>query len=664
MKLTQNLLQILKKASLATTALTTSLLPIKAQQINLNTVEVQSTRIELNELDLPKQIIVITAEQIAQMPAQSISEVLAYAASIDVRNRGVMDAQADISIRGGSFDQTLILVDGIKMNDPQTGHHAMNLSVAKSQIERIEIIPSGAARLYGAGAFAGAINIITKKERKKELTQEGVEGMHGLFGINTYFNYPTRLGSRSFALNYLRHDGFMKNTDFQNFGFQYKQYWKYKKSQWEAQVGYNQKAFGAQAFYSTRYPFQYEQTRMLTGNAKWKWASDKLSQKVQLYYRGHSDRFELFRQGDGWYQRSNDYFVNSENDTAKFAPGVYYRNHNFHIGQSAGAEYAATYALSKSSRIHFGWESRYESVMSNVLGESMEDRKFFFADSEAFFTAFASRVNHSAYFDYLKQWNKWSLSGGLTLNFNTDFAPAWLPGAELLYKINTKSRAWIGYNQSFRLPTYTDLYYRIGGAQGSILLQPEYAQTTEIGYRYMNSKIQWNISAFTRLGSNLIDWIVTQEEPDLLQAANLTEVWAFGYDSRLSIATGNKYVKNITLISQWQDLQSYQEGFTSLYALDVLQHKHGAIFNLLIYKNLTLNIATRYESRKGSFRNFDNQVIAYPDVWLLDAKIAWTKTKLEIYAEGLNLLDQQYFNRGNIPMPGVWIRGGFIIKII
>ena len=634
-----------------------------AQNTELKEVQVSATRIELNEADLPKQVIVITAEEISRMAANSVSEVLEYAAGLDVRNRGVMDAQTDISIRGGSFDQTLILVDGVKMNDPQTGHHAMNLSLSKEQIERIEIIPSGAARVFGAGAFAGAINIITKKADKPSLRIEGIGGMHGLVGGNILLAQPSNKGGQTLAINYLQHKGFMENTDFQNLALHYKKYWTHGRSDWEFNTGYNQKAFGAQAFYSTRFPYQFETTRMANASLSWKQSSNKFQQRALAYYRAHSDRFELFREGEDWFQRQGGFLINSAGDTAQFGPGSYYMNHNFHIGQSAGLEYSATYKMGKHSKLNTGLEVRYESVLSNVLGEVLENPRSFFLDNDAFFTVAANRINHAYYLDYLYEKNRWIFSTGITLNANTDFAPAWLPGAELLYKVSNKSRVWASYNQSLRLPTYTDLYYRIGGAQGSIDLQPEFAQTWELGYRYQNQKIQWNIAAYTRLGQNLIDWIRPDDQPDVLQAANLTEVWAYGYDSRLRIKLPYKHLPYIIVGSQWQDLRNFQEGFTSIYALDVLTHKHSLQTHWIIHKNLSLNLGARFESRKGDFIDFDGLVQNYPDAWLLDAKLSYKKSKWEAYLEGLNLLDQQYFNRGNIPMPGIWLRAGMVAHI-
>ena len=106
---------------------------------------------------------IITAKDIKHLPVQNVNELLAYVSGVDIRQRGPMGTQADIGIRGSTFDQVLVMVDGVRMSDPQTGHHQMNLPVPLQMIERIEIIRGTAARRYGLNALGGVVNVITKK---------------------------------------------------------------------------------------------------------------------------------------------------------------------------------------------------------------------------------------------------------------------------------------------------------------------------------------------------------------------------------------------------------------------------------------------------------------------------------------------------------------------
>ena len=132
----------------------------------LDSIVITSARIELPFKENSRTIDIISRADIKQSAATNITDLLQQVAGIDMRRRGVNGMQADLYIRGGSFDQTLLLIDGIKVEDAQTGHHTMNMALPIEVIERIEIIKGPAARVFGQNAFTGAINIVTKNNAK------------------------------------------------------------------------------------------------------------------------------------------------------------------------------------------------------------------------------------------------------------------------------------------------------------------------------------------------------------------------------------------------------------------------------------------------------------------------------------------------------------------
>ena len=141
----------------------------KNKPIELNEVPVSASLGKETYASATKQITILTAKEIQELPVVNINELLEYVAGVDMRQRGPLDVQGDLGIRGGTFDQTLVLVNGVRMNNPQTGHHNMNLPVPLAMIERIEVVHGGATNVHGIGAMTGVLNIVLKSLRKKSM---------------------------------------------------------------------------------------------------------------------------------------------------------------------------------------------------------------------------------------------------------------------------------------------------------------------------------------------------------------------------------------------------------------------------------------------------------------------------------------------------------------
>ena len=186
-------------------------------EIKLDEVEILSSpRIEIESLQNSISVISISKEEINNSTATNVSELLQQIAGIDIRRRGIEGMQADLYIRGGSFDQTLLLIDGIKVEDPQTGHHTMNMTLPLEVIEKIEITKGSAGRIYGQNAFTGAVNIITKKNIKNNLS---VELTGGSFDQKRgSLTVQRKLENSDILFNYNRKEseGYRDNTDFKN----------------------------------------------------------------------------------------------------------------------------------------------------------------------------------------------------------------------------------------------------------------------------------------------------------------------------------------------------------------------------------------------------------------------------------------------------------------
>ncbi len=183
--------------------------------VGLPVVMIKENRLEIPFNQVSRNVSVITQQEILRTPARSLSEVLSFTPGVDIRQRGVAGTQADISIRGGSFDQTLILVNGIKLTDPQTGHHMMNIPVPLQSISQIEVLKGPGARIYGQNAYAGAVNIITDISRQKSITGQIYGGDFGLRGASAAISLPVGdTFGHTISVSHDQSDGHWYNSDF------------------------------------------------------------------------------------------------------------------------------------------------------------------------------------------------------------------------------------------------------------------------------------------------------------------------------------------------------------------------------------------------------------------------------------------------------------------
>ena len=188
---------------------------------------------------------VINREEIAKAPVQSINELLEYAINVDVRNRGANSVQSDIGIRGGSFEQTLVLLNGVKINDPQTGHHTMNIPVELSDVERIEILEGPGSRIYGVNAFAGAINIVTNTQTDNFVKLSAGGGEYQTYNTNAAISFNNGKSHNYLSISKKTSDGYINNTDYNIGNIFYQSDLNTNAGKATVQFGYTNKKFGA-----------------------------------------------------------------------------------------------------------------------------------------------------------------------------------------------------------------------------------------------------------------------------------------------------------------------------------------------------------------------------------------------------------------------------------
>jgi len=275
------------------------------RQYELNEIIVTGGRMPVSFNELTRSVLVLDSEEIKNLPAENLSELLQYAGSVDIRQRGLFGIQADVSIRGGTFDQSLVLIDGMKVNDPQTGHHNLNLPVSLGNIERIEILKGQGSRMFGPNAFSGVINIITKKDASRKISVTALGGENGYYNGDLNLSYSIGSLNNYLSLSKSKSDGYIHNTNFDVQNFSYRAAMGSPYENVNLFLGYNEKEFGANGFYSASFPNQWEHTKTRFAGLSSEFSFENLSLIPKIYWRRHNDRFLLNYMNPSFYENNH-----------------------------------------------------------------------------------------------------------------------------------------------------------------------------------------------------------------------------------------------------------------------------------------------------------------------------------------------------------------------
>src|SRR5665647_3904188 len=181
--------------------------------IQLSDVEINANSKKLYS-EMGRILTIIDKTEITKNAVTSLDQLLDYVAGVDIRQRGTNGTQADISIRGGSFDQVLVLLNGVNITDPQTGHFNLDIPLNLSDVSRVEILQGSSARVLGPNAFSGAINIVTENNEKRALNAELTGGSFNTFGQSVSGSLGNNKLHTFASISHKSSDGYMTNTDF------------------------------------------------------------------------------------------------------------------------------------------------------------------------------------------------------------------------------------------------------------------------------------------------------------------------------------------------------------------------------------------------------------------------------------------------------------------
>ena len=623
----------------------------------LESISVTGSRIPLTLNQSARMVTVLDSVALATMPATSINDLLKFAVGVDVRQRGVMGMQTDISIRGGTFDQIAILLNGVSISDPQTGHNAGDFPVDISEIDRIEILEGPAARAYGTSSLLGAVNIVTKTHEKSGVSARVEGGSHKLFGASVGGNLNSGKFSNQLSLNYMRTDGYTlsrqgtPNTDFATAKAFYQGNYDGKRIGLKWHTGLSVKDFGSNTFYSPRYDDQFEHI-LKTYTAIQAETYGRLHFKPSLFWNHTQDRFELFR---------------GHSDNYPF---------NFHKTNVVGVNLGG-WIQSNLGRTAFGAEVRNESIISTNLGEPLEN-PIAVKGYDAAYKVGLRRTDINVYLEHNVILRRFTFSAGVTAAKNTgnDEGLRVYPGADVSFRISDYWKAYASYNSSLRMPTFTELYYSVGGHLADKNLKAEKMKATEVGLKYLNTGIRAIATVYYHHGTDLIDWIKDTSVPDApWTSVNHSVINAIGEEFTLRLEPHLLLGKpefpvrslNISYAHIDQDKKA-DEGFESYYSLEYLRNKFVLQFDVRLFSKLNLDLSARWHERSGSYRLYQDgvdtgRIVEYEPYTVIDAKLSWDEPSWSVFATAENLLDRTYFDHANIPQPGLWVKAGIQLRL-
>jgi vitamin B12 transporter len=545
-----------------------------------------------------RQVEVIGRQELEQRKELSLTELIDYALGTDLRTRGSFGMQSDISLRGSTYEQVAVLIDGVRINDPQTGHYNLDLPFTTADIERIEIIKEPASSLYGAGAFAGSINFVTRKALGKRLSLSAMAGEHALYQEGVSFGLSKSEYSGRLSLEQNTCNGARANTDFKS---RTASIYLNKDSEEGADIGalfgYQKKDFGASSFYSNLFPEEEEHTETLFAKTSLSYEEAPGAPTGSLYLRRHHDKFIL--------ARNNPLSV------------------NYHTTYMYGLDLKLSFPFEGGDSA-FGFTLGNEEINSTNLGKHSRMQG---SSSASLSTKLGSYFQAEA-------------GGRLDGYEKCGLEPSWNTG--ISYVPDGKIKISGTLARGFRLPSFTELYYADAANRGNPDLRIEQSDSARLGFDFRQGKIETGLDFFYRRGRNLIDW-TRSSVLEAWQATNLGRADIGGVEFKFSLGkTTFSYARNALFKTKSESL--------SKYAFDIIKNR------------LFLGTAMSFRGNRLDWELSYNQRCRGETYFIgnlrLSRKITAGDCSFEPFLRVDNFSDTEYTETAGVPQPGRWVKAG------
>ena len=547
---------------------------------------------------------VVTREQIAAMPAQSVADVLRLIATVDVRARGVRGAQTDFSLRGATFGQVLVLVDGVRLNDAQSGHHNGDIPVPLDDVERIEVLRGAGSALFGADALGGTINIITRQGASSPSLQVH-GGSFGLAGGAGQAGIDRGRVSQRLAASAERSSGFMYARDFEDLTVRSRTRFGEAAG---VTVAFQRKAFGANGFYGNAPSREWtNQTLVSVDQRLGEHAGWRVSSVVS--YRTHGDRF-LFNQT---------------------TPALF---NNLHRTHAVVGSLHAVRPLA-GGRVTVGVEGGGDWIRSTNLGNHEMRRASAFGEWRR---VLGSRTQ---------------LDGAVRVDRYSQFGTSWNPSVGVGWSATPRLRLRASAGRAFRVPTFTERYYSDPNHLARPEVGPETSWSGDGGVDvFLPAGWVLETTLFGRSDADVIDWL----RPSTLvrwRTVNVRDVQTRGVE----LAVRKTLPGGAFLHASYTGLRVDAASVTELSKYVLESTPRALAASALVPLPGGLRVAPRAEYRRRV------RAAGAQDYLLLDARVTRALGRgVDLFVEGTNLLDASYQEIAGVAMPGTAMSVSLAIK--
>lgn len=530
--------------------------------------------------------------------AGTAAALLGRAAAVDIQGRGTPGSQGDISIRGSSFQQTLVLLDGIRLNDPQTAHHNLDLPLPLSGAARVDVLRGPYSAAYGPDAYAGAVNIITARPDRDRAAARLGFGDFGSWSTLASCDRKWNKGGQKLSLEKTYSGGYRPGTGLRSEAVFSRSTLDLPWGELNLTLGYLDKEFGAARFYGTVMNGEREHTRSRFAGLSHKVRAGDWALEPKAYVRRHDDRFS--------------YVYNS----AAYA--------NSHATYLSGAELRARRDLGAPGAVTVGGEYAGEKIESGNIGGHGAVRKAVFARYE---------VSPAPGLD---------ADAALRADRHSSWGWQHSPSLRLAYALAPEAGVWALAGRSFRAPSFTELYYRDPANAGNARLRPEKSVAYEAGADWKpQAGPALRAAFFRRNESDILDW-TRPGNSGMWTANNIGRVKVWGAEGALEWAAG-PVTASLNYSYVYKDTPA--RNYVSKYALRYTRQKAGLALKCRVAPESELSLdlsSVERVNEKGYV--------------LTDAGAARRWGPLDAAAAVTNVFNARYEEIPGAPAPGRWLR--------